>query len=118
MKAALARVDQAVYSVRLLQKAIQDCTVRAPSTGIVTEKLVEEGELAAPGTGLYVITDLDTVKLTIYVPETELGNLRLGQKGADIHRFPSREPHSPARSPAFPRSPSSRRATSRQGTNG
>ena len=80
VKAALARVDQAVYSVRLLQKAIQDCTVHSPAQGIVTEKLVEEGELAAPGTGLYVITDLDTVKLTIYVPETELGNIRLGEK--------------------------------------
>lgn len=80
VKAALARVDQAVYSVRLLQKSIQDCTVRSPTSGIVTEKLVEEGELAAPGTGLYVITDLDTVKLTIYVSETDLGNIRLGQE--------------------------------------
>jgi HlyD family secretion protein len=80
VKAALARVDQAVYSVRLLQKAIQDCTVRAPAQGMVTERLVEEGELAAPGTGLYVVTDLDTVKLTIYIPETELGNVRLAQK--------------------------------------
>ena len=80
VKAALARVDQAVYSVRLLEKSIQDCTVRSPTAGIVTEKLVEEGELAAPGTGLYVITNLDTVKLTIYVPETDLGNIRLGQQ--------------------------------------
>ena len=80
VKAALARVDQAVYSVRLLEKSIQDCTVRSPTSGIVTEKLVEEGELAAPGTGLYVITDLDTVKLTIYVPETDLGNIRLGEE--------------------------------------
>ncbi len=80
VRAALARVDQAVYSVRLLEKSIQDCTVRSPTSGIVTEKLVEEGELAAPGTGLYVITDLSTVKLTIYVPETDLGNIRLGQE--------------------------------------
>jgi len=79
VKAALARVDQAAYSVRLLQKSIQDCTVHSPTDGIVTEKLVEEGELAAPGSGLYVITDLGTVKLTIYVPETDLGNIRLGQ---------------------------------------
>ncbi len=79
VKAALARVDQAVYSVRLLEKQIQDCTVRSPTNGVVTEKLVEEGELAAPGTGLYVIADLATVKLTIYVPETDLGNIRLGQ---------------------------------------
>jgi len=80
VKAALARVEQAQYSVRLLAKSIQDCTVRSPTKGIVTEKLVEEGELVAPGTGLYVITDLDIVKLTIYVPETDLGNIRLGQE--------------------------------------
>lgn len=80
VKAALARVDQAVYGERLLKKQIQDCTVRSPTNGIVTERLVEEGELAAPGTGLYVITNLATVKLTIYVPETDLGNIRLGQK--------------------------------------
>jgi HlyD family secretion protein len=80
VKAALARVDQEVYSVRLLEKAIQDCSVHASTNGIVTEKLVEEGELAAPGSGLFVVTDLDTVKLTVYVPETELGNIRLGQK--------------------------------------
>jgi len=80
LKAALARVDQAVYAVRLLEKSIQDCTVRAPAEGIVTERLVEEGELAAPGAGLFVITNLDTVKLTIYVPETELGNIRLGEQ--------------------------------------
>ena len=80
VKAALARVDQAVYAVRLLDKGIQDCTVRSPTDGIVTEKLVEEGELAAPGTGLYVITNLYTVKLTIYVPETDLGNITLGQE--------------------------------------
>ena len=80
VKAAVARVDQAVYSARLLEKSIQDCTVRSPTNGIVTEKLVEEGELAAPGTGLYVITDLATVKLTINVPETDLGNIRLGEQ--------------------------------------
>jgi HlyD family secretion protein len=82
VKAALARVDQAVYAVRLLEKSIQDCTVHAPVDGIVTEKLVEEGELAAPGAGLFVITNLDTVKLTIYVPETDLGDIRLGEQAA------------------------------------
>ncbi|MGA2639760.1 MAG: efflux RND transporter periplasmic adaptor subunit [Spirochaetia bacterium] len=80
VKAAQARLDQEVYAVRLLEKTIQDCTVHAPTNGIVTEKLVEEGELAAPGSGLFVITDLETVKLTIYVPETDLGNIRLGEK--------------------------------------
>jgi HlyD family secretion protein len=80
VKAAQARLDQEVYAVRLLQKTIQDCTVHAPTDGIITEKLVEEGELVAPGSGLFVITELDTVKLTIYVPETDVGNVRFGEK--------------------------------------
>ena len=80
VKAALARVDQAAYAVRLLEKSIRDCTVRAPADGVVTERFVEEGELAAPGTGLFVITNLDRMKLTIYVPETDLGNIRLGER--------------------------------------
>ncbi len=92
LRAALARVNQAVYSVRLLEKSILDCTVRSPADGIITEKLVEEGELAAPGTGMFVITDLGTVKLTVYVPEADLGIVRLGQE-ARIHidTFPNRE---------------------------
>ena len=80
VKAAAARLDQAVYAVRLIEKAVQDCTVLSPADGIVTDKLMEEGELAAPGSGLFVITNLDTVKLTIYVPEMDLGNIRLGDK--------------------------------------
>jgi HlyD family secretion protein len=83
VKAALARLDQATYSVRLLQKAIDDCTVRAPVGGVVTEKLMERGELAAQGMGLFVLTDLSTMKLTIYVPEPDLGKIGLGEV-ADI----------------------------------
>lgn len=80
VRAATARVDQAEFAVRLLEKSIADCTVRSPIRGIVTEKLSEAGELAAPGTGLYVVSDLSTVRLTIYVPEADLGKVRLGER--------------------------------------
>jgi HlyD family secretion protein len=82
LKAAKARLDQAVYSVRLLEKAVKDCTVMSPADGVVTERLVEEGELVMPGAGLYMVTNLDTLKLTIYVAETDLGDIRLGQEAA------------------------------------
>jgi len=92
LKAAGARVSQAEYTVRLLQKNVQDCTVTSPINGTVTEKLAEAGELAAPGTGLYVVSDLSRVKLTIYVPEADLGSLRVGQKARiRIDTFPGRD---------------------------
>ena len=91
VKAGLARLDQAVFSVKLLQKAIEDCTVEAPVGGVITEKLIEKGELAGPSTGLYVITDLARVKLTIYVPEPDLGRVRLGQEArVSVDSYPGR----------------------------
>ena len=92
LKAGFARVSQAEYTVRLLQMNIKDCTVTSPIDGTVTEKLSEAGELATSGTGLYVVSDLSTVKLTIYVPEAELGSLRLGQQArVRIDSFPGRD---------------------------
>jgi HlyD family secretion protein len=46
----------------------------------VTLKSIEQGEFVAVGANLLRITYLDKVKLTIYVSETELGNVRIGQK--------------------------------------
>jgi HlyD family secretion protein len=92
LKAGLARVSQADFSVRLLAKSIQDCTVTAPTSGTITEKLAEEGELAAPGMGLYVVTDLSTVKLTIYVPESALGSILVGESARiRIDSFPAKD---------------------------
>jgi HlyD family secretion protein len=92
VQAASARVSQAEYAVRLLEKSVADCTVTSPIAGTVTEKLAEAGELAAPGTGLYVVSDLSTVKLTIYVPEADLGSLRIGQNARiRIDAFPGRD---------------------------
>jgi HlyD family secretion protein len=92
VQAASARVSQAEYTVRLLEKSVSDCTVTSPVAGTVTEKLAEAGELAAPGTGLYVVSDLSTVKLTIYVPEADLGRLRIGQDARiRVDAFPGRD---------------------------
>lgn len=94
VKAAEARVSEAEYTVAILKKSVADCTVLSPISGVVTEKLAEAGELAAPGTGLYVISDLSTVKLTIYVPEAELGNLRVGEEArVRIDSFPGKDFH-------------------------
>ncbi len=52
----------------------------APTSGVVLERMVHEGELAAPGAALFSLADLDEVTLTVYVPEAELGKVFLGQE--------------------------------------
>jgi HlyD family secretion protein len=59
---------------------LKDTVIRSPSKGVVVEKLVEEGEVVTAGTPLVVITDLDSLYLKIYVPETLVGLVSIGQK--------------------------------------
>jgi len=79
VQAAKARVDQARVAVRLLQKSVADATVSSPLDGLVTQRLVEPGELVAPGTTLLVLADPSRVELEVFVSEPDLGQVSLGQ---------------------------------------
>jgi HlyD family secretion protein len=79
-----ARRDQAAAQVDRLRKKVRDCVLLAPISGTITLKAVEPGEFVMVGANVLRLTYLDVVKLTIYVSETELGNVRLGQKAAVI----------------------------------
>ena len=58
-------------------------TLHAPSSGIVVEKNVVEGQAIQPGQTLYTIADLSEVWVEAELREGEAGNVREGS-GADI----------------------------------
>jgi HlyD family secretion protein len=59
---------------------VKDAVITSPTDGIVTEKLAEAGELATRGQPLLVITDVARAWLTVYLPEPDLGAIRIGQE--------------------------------------
>jgi HlyD family secretion protein len=77
---ASARVAGADARIAQLQQQIADAVVKSPVDGVVTEKLAEHGELLTRGAGLVVISELARPWLTIYLPEPDLGRIRLGQE--------------------------------------
>ena len=79
VEAARARVEAADARIAQLDQQVADAVVRTPVAGVLTEKLLERGELATRGTALAVVTDIDRPWLTIYLPEPDLGRIRLGQ---------------------------------------
>ncbi len=80
---ARANVKRNIASADLLRQNIEDCKIYSPSDGIISKKFVEEGEIVSPSSSILKISDLQTVNLVIYVTETELAKIKLGQK-ADI----------------------------------
>jgi HlyD family secretion protein len=73
-----ARLAQAQAALVLARKMLDNCRVVSPLSGTVTSKAVEVGDLATPGAVIVSVSKLDTVKLTIYVSETELPRVKLG----------------------------------------
>lgn len=76
---AQANLKKAVAMVDLLQQNIEDCRIIAPSDGFVSKKFIEEGENAVMGGSLLRLSNLETVNLVIYIPETDLAKVKLGQ---------------------------------------
>lgn len=54
--------------------------IKNPITGTVLVKYMEVNELATYGKPLYKIADLSTLQLRVYVSETQLASLKIGQK--------------------------------------
>ncbi len=96
VQSAKAKLDQAAIAVQLLEKSVRDASITSPLNALVTQKLVETGELVSPGTTVFVLADLGRVELEVYVPEPDLGRVSLGQEvvvridGPPPNSFPGR----------------------------
>lgn len=76
---AESQVAQAEAALATLQVQLDKMTLRAPRTGVVLERMVNTGEIAPPDFSLLTLADLDQVTLTVYVPENEIGLVKVGQ---------------------------------------
>ncbi|MGD0471878.1 MAG: efflux RND transporter periplasmic adaptor subunit [Candidatus Velthaea sp.] len=78
---AAARADarQARATHQAAQAALDDLHVRAASDGTVIARAIEPGMVVAPGQTLLSVVDLNHVYLRGYVPEGDIGHVRVGQ---------------------------------------
>jgi HlyD family secretion protein len=76
---ARARVEALAARTAQLEQQMKDAVVASPLDGVVTEKIAEPGELLQVGSALCVVTDLAHAWLTVYLPEADLGRIRIGQ---------------------------------------
>jgi RND family efflux transporter MFP subunit len=84
-KLALASLE---IQKKQLQKQINSATIKAPFSGVITKKFIDLGSVVGPGIPLFEITDVSSLKLTVYVPEAEIMKFGKSQKvnvKADIY---------------------------------
>lgn len=77
---ARARLTATEKGLALAETRLGYTTLVSPVSGTVLAKHVEPGEQVSPGTPIVSVADLSSVWIKAYIPETELGRVRLGQK--------------------------------------
>ncbi|MEW5986133.1 MAG: efflux RND transporter periplasmic adaptor subunit [Chloroflexota bacterium] len=92
LAAAQAQVETARAAVHLLETQIGRQTLTAPIDGVVLGRMIEPGEVVAPGATLLVLGQLDQLTITVYVPEDRYGVIRVGQTASIlVDSFPGEE---------------------------
>ena len=89
--ASLSLLDQARAALRTAEVRLNDLTVDAPVSGVVLSRNAEPGETVAAGVTVYTLGDLANPWVKVYVNETKLGLVRLGQKAqVSVDTFPGK----------------------------
>jgi membrane fusion protein (multidrug efflux system) len=79
-QAKLAKVEQARASLEAAQLNLSYTEIVAPVAGVATHKQVEAGQIVQAGQGLLVVVPLQDVWVTANFKETQLKNMKPGQK--------------------------------------
>ncbi|NNF28505.1 MAG: efflux RND transporter periplasmic adaptor subunit [Gemmatimonadetes bacterium] len=96
---AQAALVRAQTNLELAELRLTDVTIRAPMSGTILEKNVEEGQViqsasgnVSGGTTLFMMASLDQMKVRTLVDETDVGALRAGMSATvSVEAFPDRE---------------------------
>lgn len=71
------RRDQAYAALEEIQSVLTDLAITAPSDGTITTRMVDVGEVVSTGVPLLELVNLDRLYLKVYVPEVQIGKVRL-----------------------------------------
>jgi len=79
--AAKAQYEQAKVALEMAKVQLDYAVVKSPIDGILSNVAAKTGENAVPGSTLAIVSDTGHLTVTIYVPEDEIGLVKIGQAG-------------------------------------
>lgn len=84
-------LDLAKAALSLAEKGFEDCTIRAPFSGVVTEKKISAGAFVRRGQAICGLVKIDPLRAELAIPELAVPYIKVGQKGrVFVQSFPDR----------------------------
>jgi len=86
-----ANVKQAQASLQQAKIQLSRSKIYSPINGIVLVKNIEQGESVLVGSLISTIADIGKIWVKVYIPETQIGYIKLGQKAnIKVDSFPDK----------------------------
>lgn len=73
------QLKNAQAAVRAQGVRVNDATVRAGISGTINKRMVEPGMVVSPGTAMFEIVNINSLKLSVLVDESQVGRIQVGQ---------------------------------------
>jgi HlyD family secretion protein len=91
ISAAKASVDAIEVDVNSQKSKMEGQVILAPSSGVILEIFMLPGELSLPGQSILALADLDTLEVSVYIPEADLGWAKIGDDvDLSVDAYPER----------------------------
>lgn len=88
-EAAKSAVKQLEAVLATAKNQMEDSYITAPISGIISTRLMEQGDQASPAIPIFTIVKMDQVKIQIEVVENQIGLIKTGQKAhIRVEAFP------------------------------
>lgn len=79
LQMAKSQVDLSRGRLSLANVSVANTKLKAPYDGVVMERLVDEGAVVNAGTPILKVADISSYKLVVFVPESQIGEIKIGQ---------------------------------------
>ncbi|WP_299879279.1 efflux RND transporter periplasmic adaptor subunit [uncultured Cocleimonas sp.] len=80
---SLADIELKKASIENTELTIERCTIKAPFSGQITQKIVQQGQLVLPGTALFQLMEDAALEVKADIPVTSINEV----KGANLIEF-------------------------------
>ena len=83
------QLKNAQAAVRAQSVRVNNAAVRAGISGTINKRMVEPGAVVSPGTPMFEIVNINSLKLSVLVDESQVGKIQLGQQVAiNVNVYP------------------------------
>jgi membrane fusion protein (multidrug efflux system) len=79
IQSSQASVDNAQSQINLISTQLKNTKLYAPSDGVIGKRWLMPGDVAQPGQSIFTIINDNKLWVSIFLEETKLGNLHMGQ---------------------------------------